>query len=85
MADKMISRLTAVISAQAAAATPLDTARALLTVMREPDGGMIDYGAENVPGNDPANHREAALDIWRGMIDIALDELAAERRAPPRT
>jgi hypothetical protein len=58
-----------------------DAALILLKAMREPGAGMAEAGAEVVPGDDPAIHAEVATDVWRAMIDEALNGDFAEHPA----
>lgn len=71
----MLERLMGVLGEFVAAdgADRSATALKLLQAMREPAKGMGEAGAEVIPGQEPANHVEVAKDVWRAMIDEALD------------
>ncbi|CAN5378510.1 hypothetical protein BH10PSE15_BH10PSE15_13520 [soil metagenome] len=85
MLQRVARTLQELTSAQGGAAiSPADVCGAALTLlktMREPGVGMAEAGAEVVPGDDPANHAEVATDVWRAMIDEALNGDFAEHPA----
>ncbi|RZF65021.1 hypothetical protein EWE75_07920 [Sphingomonas populi] len=85
MTETMLQRVTRTLqdltSATGSAEGARDAAMTLLKAMREPGAGMAEAGAEVVPGDDPAIHAEVATDVWRAMIDEALNEDFAEHPA----
>lgn len=89
MTETMLQRVTRILqdlpSATGRAANSAeaahDAATTLLKAMREPGAGMAEAGAEVVPGDDPAIHAEVATDVWRAMIDEALNGDFAEHPA----
>jgi len=85
MTETMLQRVTRTLqdltSAPGHPEATRDAAMTLLKAMREPGAGMAEVGAELVPGDEPAIHAEVATDVWRAMIDEALNGDFAEHPA----
>ena len=85
MTETMLQRVTRILQDLTSETTSpegmRDAAVTLLKAMREPGAGMAEAGAEVVPGEDPAVHAEVATDVWRAMIDEALNGDFAEHPA----
>lgn len=52
----------------------VDDARAVLQAIREPSEHAMDCGAYRLPGIDAAAKQAKARDVYRAMIDAALEE-----------
>lgn len=55
---------------------PIELVRAVLSAIREPSEGMKERGAEDIPWDfysSPAERKAQAQEVWREMIDAALD------------
>ncbi len=79
--DDMVSRIAAVIL-DTASEHPMERGRAVLREMREPTAQMLDRGNTEISDQcdiwDPsggANSQapDCGIDVWKAMIDAALD------------